>query len=339
MAEPTALPPRSVPGPSGPDADGVTEALAGVQQSRGRRLLFRGVRLLLAGGLGIGAARLVQRQWTEVDSDQAFLNAPITALKAPIGGQLQLEPLGPGVAVRQGQVLFRIENPRFGNLEVMSQMNWIRELEDRLRSEGADAELRCARQEEIFRHYAALHREKLLPRIEYLEEEAKLALCQSALAQKREQLRATEARRNEWEQHLALQKRAVERMPFDGVIWAIRAQHGGEVGAQETVLQVLDPRRAWVDAFLPERHADRFQAGTAVLIRTVDGRETWRGRVDSVRAGVGRMDPQDSVAVPAGDLSRRRVAVRVRLESPPPFDASQFFGVGRSVVVRLADHE
>jgi hypothetical protein len=29
----------------------------------------------------------------------------------------------------------------------------------------------------------------------------------------------------------------------------------------------------------------------------------------------------------------------VKLDSPPPFSASQFFGIGRSVVVTLADHE
>ena len=320
-------------------AGSVTEALSGVLQSQWRRLLFRGLRLLLASGLGLGAAYLIQRQLTEVRSDQAFLNAPITALRASIGGQLQMGPWEPGAAVRCGQPLFRVENPRFGNLEALSQLNWIQELVDRLRVESTEAELRHARQEQIFQHHAALFREKLVSRLEYLEEESKAALCQSTMTQKREQLRAAEARRREADRHLALQKQAVTTMPFDGVVWAVRAQQGGEVSAQETVLQVLDPKRAWVDAFLHEKHADKFEAGTAVLIRTVDGRETWRGRVDSVRAGVGRLDPESGVAVPAGDLSRRRIAVRVKLESPPPFNASQFFGVGRSVVVSLADHE
>ena len=320
-------------------AGSITEALSGVLQSRGRRLLFRGVRLLLAGGLGLGAAYLAQRQLTEVRSDQAFLNAPITALRASIGGQLQMEPLEPGAAVRCGQLLFRVENPRFGNLEAMSQLNWIQELVDRLRAESIEAELRHTKQEQIFQHHAALFREKLVSRLEYLEEESKVALCQSTMTQKREQLRAAEARRCDVERHLALQQQAVATMPFDGVVWAVRAQQGGEVSAQETVLQILDPKRAWVDAFLHEKHADKFQAGTPVLIRTVDGRETWRGRVDSVRAGVGRLDPESCVAVPAGDLCRRRIAVRVKLDSPPPFGASQFFGVGRSVVVSLADHE
>lgn len=320
-------------------AGSVTEALSGVLQSRGRRLLFRGVRLLLAGGLGLGATYLAQRQLTEVRSDQAFLNAPITALRASIAGQLQMEPLEPGAAVRCGQLLFRVENPRFGNLEAMSQLNWVQELVDRLRVESIEAELRHTKQEQIFQHHAALFREKLVSRLEYLEEESKAALCQAAMTQKRDQLRAAEARRREVDQHLALQKQAVTTMPFDGVVWAVRAQQGGEVNAQEPVLHVFDPKRAWVDAFLHEKHADKFQAGTAVLIRTVDGRETWRGRVDSVRAGVGRMDPESCVAVPAGDLSRRRIAVRVKLDSPPPFNASQFFGVGRSVVVTLADHE
>ena len=63
----------------------------------------------------------------------------------------------------------------------------------------------------------------------------------------------------------------------------------------------------------------------------IDGPETWTGRVESVRAGVGRMDPEQFVAVPAGDLSRRRVSVRIRLESANPFTANEFYGVGRSV--------
>jgi multidrug resistance efflux pump len=322
-----------------PLAGAITEALAGALQSEVRRRLFRGIRLLLAGGLGVGAAYLLQRQLTEVRSDQAFLNAPLTALRASIGGELNMEPLAPGVMVRRGEPVFRVENPRFGNLEAMSQLNWIQELADRLRAESAEAELRHARQEQIFQHHAGLFQEKLISRLDYLEEEAKVALCQSAVAQKREQLRAAEARRAEVERHLALQQQAVTTMPFDGVIWSVRSQHGGEVGAQETVLHVLDPRRAWVDAFLHEKHVDKFRTGTAVLIRAVDSRETWRGRVDSVRAGVGRMDPESCVAAPAGDLSRRRIAVRVKLDSPPPFSASQFFGIGRSVVVTLADHE
>jgi multidrug resistance efflux pump len=137
------------------------------------------------------------------------------------------------------------------------------------------------------------------------------------------------------EAHLALQRKAAVAMPFDGVVWTVRGRNGVEVGAQESVAHVIDPRQLWVDAFVHEKHADKFQVGTQVVVRAVDGKETWTGHVESIRAGVGRIDPESFVAVPPGELLRRRVAVRVRLDTPPPFTASQFFGVGRSVVVSL----
>jgi len=46
-----------------------------------------------------------------------------------------------------------------------------------------------------------------------------------------------------------------------------------------------------------------------------------------------------TVGLAVGLLTRRRVAVRVAMESNNPYEASQFFGVGRSVVVEVNDHE
>jgi multidrug resistance efflux pump len=317
----------------------MTEALAASIASRWRRWFFRGVRLSSAGGLAMAAIYFGQHTLNKVESDQAFINGTITSQRAPIGGQLQLEAFEPGTLVSAGTALFRVQNPRFGNLEATSQLNWIRELVDRLRGEVVDNELRHTRQEQIFQHYKALFTDKLISRLEFIEQESKVALCQAALGQKRDQLGSAEARLSEVEQHLAVQKQASVTMPFDGVVWAVRAQSGTEIGACETVLHLLDPKRLWVDAFLHEKHADKFQIGTPVLVRTVDGKETWNGRVESIRAGVGRIDPESCVAVPPGELSRRRVAVRVKLDTAPPFTAGQFFGVGRSVVVSLPAHE
>jgi multidrug resistance efflux pump len=235
--------------------------------------------------------------------------------------------------------LFRVDNPRFGNVEAMGQLNWVQELVDRLRVDSAEAELRFARQAELFKHHEALFQQKLITRMVYLEEETKVELCRISMNNRKDQLRAAELRRAYIEQQVALQKEAVVTMPFDGVVWSVRGQNGNQVGVQESVIHVLDPKRVWVDAFLHEKHAGKLQVGSEVLVRTVDSQESWTGRVESVRAGAGRVDPEQSVAVPAADLARRRVAVRVRLEGANPFAASQFFGVGRSVKVTVPNHE
>jgi len=322
-----------------PLAAPVTEAAAAVEESRWRRVIWRGTRLVFAGGLCAAAAMLGEQHWSKVESDRAYINAPITAMRAPIAGQIQIESIEPGTAIRAGRPLFRVENPRFGNLESMSQLNWFNELADRLRAEIADAEVRLARQQEVFKHHAALFEKQLISRLAYLEEETRVALCQSAITQKQQQLRSAETRGREIEQHLALQKEAAVAMPFDGVVWAVRSQAGSQIAAQEPVLHVIDPSRTWVDAFIHEKHAEKFGVGAEVIIRSVDCRAEWRGRVESVRAGVGRIDPENSVAVPPDELARRRVAVRVKPDAPPPFGAAQFFGVGRSVVVSLPSHD
>jgi len=322
-----------------PSAGLITEALEASASSQRRRWLFRGVRLMCASGLLWAAALLAQKQLTVVSSDQACLNGPITALRSPIAGVLQLEFVEPGMPVCAGATLFRVDNPRFGNVEAMAQLNWLEELVDRLRMETAEAELRYATQEELFKHQEALFKEKLIPRLEYLTEEAKVALCRITLHNRKDQLRAAQTRSREIERQLALQKQAVTTMPFDGVVWSVRAQTGSEVGGQETVLYILDPKRVWVDAFVHEKHAHKFQVGTPVIVRAMDSEETWPGRVESIRAGAGRVDFEQLVAVPAGDLTRRRVAVRIKLESPTPFTAREFFGMGRSVKVTLPGHE
>lgn len=311
----------------------VTEAVRAVAESRPRRWVFRALRWIAAAALVGAATALVQRQMSTVGSDQAYLNGAVTALRAPIGGVLRLESLEPGTQVAAGTTVFRIENPRFGNVEAMSQLNWIQELVDRLRVEAAEATLRLEQQEELFKYQQTLFDDKIISRAVYFEEQSKVALCRITVNSRNEQLHAAEARSRDIEKQLSLQKQAVATMPFDGVIWSARLQNGSEVSGHETVLHIIDPRHVWVDAFVNERRAEKFQVGTRVTIRAVDGPETWTGRVESVRGGVGRLDPEQFVAMPAGDLARRRVAVRVRLESANPFAAGEFFGLGRSVKV------
>ena len=322
-----------------PAAAAMTEAMEGTLATRCRRGLFRGVRLAAAGGLAYGAVLLSQWHLNTVSSDQAYINGPITALRAPIGGVLQLGSWQPGMRVADGEEVFRVENARFGNVEAMAQLNWAEELVDRLRVDFAEAELRYAKQQEVFKHHEALFKQNLMPRIDFIEQEAKVELCRISMDNRKAQFRAAEVRRREIEQQVALQKEAVMTMPFDGVVWSVRGQNGSHVGTQESVIHVLDPKRVWVDAFLHERHADKFKVGTAVVVRGMDGRQSWPGRVESVRAGVGRLDPEQSIAVPSSDLTRRRIAVRVKIETAGPFTASEFYGVGRSVKVTLPDRE
>ena len=302
-------------------------------------MFFRCARLVLTGALLAGVGAYARHTLTSATSEQAYINAEMTVLRAPIEGQLQWQPVQPGTTLFRGTEVFRVENPRFGNQDAMAQLNWLRELTDRLRAEADEAAVRCRQQEQVYRLEEKLHEEKLISRLAFLEEETKLALARTALTNKQAQARQADARAREVERQVELQKEAMVQMPFDGVAWTVPAKNGAQVAAHEPVLQVIDPRRIWVDAFFQEKHAPKLRVGARVTVRALDGRETWRGRVESIRGGVGRIAYENFAAGLPGDFTRRRVAVRVAMESDNPYEASQFFGVGRSVVVAVNDHE
>ena len=304
-----------------------------------RRIFFRCVRALLAASLLTSAAFYANLVLTNVVSDQAYLNADIISLRAPIEGQLSFEPLLSGASIASSTMLFRVENPRFGNQEATAQLNWIKELVERLQMEVAEATVRHKQQEQIFRHHEALFKEQLISRLAYLEEETKATLTLTIMTNKQAQLQQALTRASEVERQVALQKEAAVTMPTDGVVWNVPLQNGGHVSSHDTVMQIIDPKRIWVDALFAERHMDKLQIGTLVGVRTRDGKQTWTGRVESMRGGTGRLAQERIATAGFGESARRRIAVRVKLESANPFDAAQFYGVGRSVVVSLNSHE
>ncbi|HKS37252.1 MAG TPA: HlyD family efflux transporter periplasmic adaptor subunit [Verrucomicrobiae bacterium] len=293
----------------------------------------------MAAALLSGGMLYARAIFTTATSDQAYINAEITALRAPIDGQLFLEASGSGRMLSAGAALFRIKNPRFGNQAAVSQLNWVKELAERLRVEGDEAAIRFQTQKEIYELHQKLFAEKLISRLAFLEEQTRLALAGSALTNKQAQAAQAEERCREMEGQVALQKEAAVAMPFDGIVWSVPARNGAQVSVHEAVLEVVDPKRVWVDAFFHERHAEKFAVGTPVNVRTIDRNAVWCGTVESVRGGVGRIPYDGVTAVSPGDYTRRRIAVRVRMNSDSPFDASRFLGVGRSVVVTLGGHE
>jgi multidrug resistance efflux pump len=300
-----------------------------------RRAIFRGVRLLLAAALLCGIGYLAWRALTVVVSDHAYINADIVSMRAPIGGDVEMGGLAPGAPVSAGAALFHIHNPRFANSEVASELNRMQELVERLSVELDEAEVRLAKGREIFKHAIALNREKLIPPVQFLEEESKLEVLEVTGQRKREQLELTKARRDAIEKQVALMKETTLNAAFDGAVWAAPMPDGSRVERNEAVLQLVDPKRVWVDAFVSERHAEKFRVGMPVQVRLLDGGRTLHGRVEAVRAGVGRIACGNAAAVAPGEFTRRRVAVRVALEAENPFPAAEFFGVGRSVTIEL----
>lgn len=300
-------------------------------------MLFRCVRLVLTGGIVAGAASYVMHITTSATSDQAYINAEVVMLRAPIEGELKLDQRSPGTMISQGTPVFTIQNSRFGNQEASAQLNALQELTERLQAEADEAAVVCLHQESVCKLHEKLHAEKVISDLQLSEEQTKLAVARTALTNRQLQARQAAARASSIQHQVELQKEAIVKMPFNGVVWAVPSKAGAQVAAHDPVLQVIDPKRIWVDAFFREKHANKIHQGALVTIRALDGNETWQGRVESIRAGIGRIAYENFTAALPVDYTTCRIAVRIAIDLNNPYDASQFFGVGRSVLVSLND--
>ena len=309
------------------------------QRLNSRQIIFRCVRLTLAGVLVSSAAMYARTAFSTARSELAYINAEITPLRAPIAGQVRLESFNSGRTLRAGAPLFTIENARFGNEHAVSHLNWVTELAERLQAEADEAAVRFRRQQEITRVQERLFSEQIASRMELVEERAKLDLAGTVLTNKLALAKKSAERVEQLSRQVQLQQTASVQMPFEGVAWAIPAKNGGQIALNETVIELINPNQLWIDAYFHERHAVKLEVGAEVTITTPQGETIGRGRVDSTRAGVGRIPFDGVAAVSPNEHTRRRIAVRIRLASRTRFEAGQFFGVGRSVIVTLNAHE
>jgi multidrug resistance efflux pump len=300
-------------------------------RSRVRRVLFSCTRWILAGFLVYVATVYFWNSAWRVESEQAFINTEFVSLRTPLEGQLRFHPVRPSDEVEAGTRLFTVENTRFGNKEAAAQWNWARELADRLEVESEEAAARMRSQDEAHQLYARLYEQKVISKLELLGEEMKLTLARAAWSNKLDQLRLAKARHSEFESHVGLQRQAEVEMPFNGVVWSVHALDGAQVLANAEVAQVFDPKNLWVDALVAEKHAQKFQVGFPVHVRSVDGLQTWEGRVETARGFARQTHAAAAGLQPVAP--RRYISLRIKLETRNPFDAREFYGVGRSVIV------
>ena len=294
---------------------------------------------MAAGVLVSFAAVYARAVFSTARSEVAFVNAEIVAFRSPIAGQVQLGRFESGRAIEAGSELFSVENARFGNEQAVAQLNWAKDAAERLQSESDEAAVRLRHQEEVTRLHEKMFAEQILPRMQLIEEQSKRELARTILSNKVALANKAAARVVELTKQVELQQTAAVTMPFDGVAWTVPAKTGSRIAVNEPVVEVIDPSKMWVEAYFAGRHASKLKAGAEVTVTTAVGELKSRGRIESVRAGVGRIRFEGVAAINPADYIAQKIAVRVRLDSQMPFTASEFFGVGRNVVVTLQADE
>jgi hypothetical protein len=131
--------------------------------------------------------------------------------------------------------------------------------------------------------------------------------------------------------------------PTTGVIWSIDTRPQEKVEANKSIIQLLNCNNLWVEAFVNETDANKLVIGQAAEIILSGSNPTqWKGRVETIRAGTGRIEVGQYVVEPPPEIARRqlpiRVAtVRIKVDWQKISRLGDFCLAGRSVNVRFLD--
>lgn len=103
--------------------------------------------------------------------------------------------------------------------------------------------------------------------------------------------------------------------PASGVVWRLTTQPGKYVEAGESLGQLLDCSRRWVDVFVDEKAVRSLPPGTPAQIEFYgNAAPTLQGQVSLVRSGIGRLAAGEDVAVAVSQNLPRTSQVRVELD-------------------------
>jgi multidrug resistance efflux pump len=122
------------------------------------------------------------------------------------------------------------------------------------------------------------------------------------------------------------QKIVTIKSPTPGVIWKMNAQIGKYVERGESIGQILDCRRRWVDVFVDEQSLRSIQPGSLATVELYGlTSQTLQGKVSLVRSGVGRLAAGEEIAIPISPNLARNTQVRVELDAGTEQDNSKVF--------------
>jgi septum formation inhibitor MinC len=140
---------------------------------------------------------------------------------------------------------------------------------------------------------------------------------------------------------LQVQQNVLVLAPTTGVIWSIDSQPQEIVEANKSIIQLLNCQNLWIETFINETDANKLVVGQEAEINLNNSSNVqWKGRVETIRAGTGRVQVGQYVVEPPPEIARRQLPVRVATvrikvdwQKAPRFD--DFCLAGRSVNVRF----
>jgi len=154
------------------------------------------------------------------------------------------------------------------------------------------------------------------PGIRLQEMQLQIADQRQTIATLQQGIKDAQAELTQAKADLERKQSVVVNAPTVGVMWRLNAQSGKYVQPGESLGQLLDCSRRWIDVFVDEQAVRSLQPGTPATVELYgSSSQVLQGKVSLVRSGVGRLSAGEDVAVPSIPNLPRNTQVRVDLDS------------------------
>ncbi|MBD2342711.1 HlyD family secretion protein [Anabaena subtropica] len=182
------------------------------------------------------------------------------------------------------------------------------------------------------------------PDIRTIELKTEIADLKNQISDLQIEIRGNEAELARVRQELKTQNHILVRSPQEGVIWSIEAHSGEVLTANAPILKLINCKNVWVEAFIDERDAIALQIGQSVDVHLIGSQKMWPGKIQTIRAGTGRVTVGQYVVEPPPEIERRQLPVRVvtakiQVDWSDSLDADNFCSAGRSVEVKIRKNQ
>ena len=250
-----------------------------------------------------------------VTTENAYVKANVVAISADVSGRVEWVGVEDNTLVREGQVLFRLEQQPFGIAlhRTEAELDLVRMEVEHLRTDYREALAQVAEEEERVKFLARqlARQEKLRDRKLGSEEAYDRAAHDLALSKRRvrvlrqrvqrtlqslggdpevqveEHARFLRARAERDQAAIALADTLVEA-PVDGVVSSMKLQAGEYVEEGEAIFSIIEHGKVWVEANLKETQLTHVLEGqsAAVAVDAYPGVE-WKATVDAIAPATG----------------------------------------------------
>ena len=295
----------------------------------------------LAGILVLAVLAVFLWRWTVyVESVDAFIDADIRPVYAPIFGQLRMPDIRPGQVFHDGDILFSVHNPRVGSLGIFSEYQDFRQRLRRLEMEIALDGVTLARDIDDHKRMSSLAESGAATAASVRDLRYALDTLRLGIRHKERQAAQIKMSLYEMKKQLGLYEDAQVRMRGEGLVWNVAIKNDDMVKAGDVVAEMIGPKRIWVEAFFHAEDVTSLAAGMPASVKADGLGKEWPAKVAFVRRG---MFNKEDAGASSGDVARPHkkgeeylVAVRLELDDKDAgLDASQFYGYGSRVAVRI----